>query len=538
MTATWSSVGELLRSRVLVIPLSLALVGAACAQPIYNSTPDWISTDRAYSTGADLVDLNRDGWLDLVVSNGNDMRRERVVVYYNRGDGTFPTTPDWQSDDLEYHGHLAVADVNGDGWPDVAVARPVNEGGPAAELYVNHGGTLSSLPAWTSNVNEPAFGVAFGDMNNDGRADLAVGTTWAYSSPNRYHNYVYLNVGGMLAATPGWTSADTWDYAGVCWVDADDDGWLDLALSASNTRSRIYRNLGGTFETTASWVATDGSTHDGIMFTAGDVTGDGMRDLVLADNNQLGGTGCFRLYPGRPGGLPATSATWTYADGYCSALALADLNCDGRLDLVTGAWWDYTRVFLNAGTGFGPADSWHSAGASVVERIVFGDVNRDGLRSMSETFPATPFHRRLFCLQHQPVQEVLAVVLDGQPLLASEYTASREHGWVTVGSDAAVELRVEYTVSSRPEMVITNWDDELGNYLYHNQRLVAGDANCDGRLDFDDINRFVLALVEQASFEAQYPGCRWLNADINGDGRVTFDDINPFVKCLVSGGCP
>jgi hypothetical protein len=64
-----------------------------------------------------------------------------------------------------------------------------------------------------------------------------------------------------------------------------------------------------------------------------------------------------------------------------------------------------------------------------------------------------------------------------------------------------------------------------------------GDLNCDGVVNFDDINPFVLALVSQTSYEAQYPGCVWLNADINRDRVVNFDDINPFVSCLVAGGC-
>jgi beta propeller repeat protein len=65
-----------------------------------------------------------------------------------------------------------------------------------------------------------------------------------------------------------------------------------------------------------------------------------------------------------------------------------------------------------------------------------------------------------------------------------------------------------------------------------------GDLNCDGAVNFDDINPFVTALVSQAGYEARYPDCRWLNADINLDGAVDFDDINPFVRCLVAGRCP
>jgi hypothetical protein len=61
---------------------------------------------------------------------------------------------------------------------------------------------------------------------------------------------------------------------------------------------------------------------------------------------------------------------------------------------------------------------------------------------------------------------------------------------------------------------------------------LRGDMNCDGYVDFDDINPFVLALVSKAQYEARYPGCPWLNADCNCDGHVDFDDINPFVLAL------
>jgi hypothetical protein len=47
-----------------------------------------------------------------------------------------------------------------------------------------------------------------------------------------------------------------------------------------------------------------------------------------------------------------------------------------------------------------------------------------------------------------------------------------------------------------------------------------GDVNCDGRVDFDDINPFVLALVGADGYYGQYPDCNWRNADCNGDGSA------------------
>ncbi len=59
-----------------------------------------------------------------------------------------------------------------------------------------------------------------------------------------------------------------------------------------------------------------------------------------------------------------------------------------------------------------------------------------------------------------------------------------------------------------------------------------GDMDCDGDVDFDDINPFVLALSGQNAYEATWPDCNWLNGDINNSGTVDFDDINSFVELL------
>jgi hypothetical protein len=68
--------------------------------------------------------------------------------------------------------------------------------------------------------------------------------------------------------------------------------------------------------------------------------------------------------------------------------------------------------------------------------------------------------------------------------------------------------------------------------------LLHGDLNCDGVVNFADINPFVLAISNPAAWEATYPGCPTLNGDMNGDGDFNFGDINPFVACLSTGVCP
>ncbi len=65
-----------------------------------------------------------------------------------------------------------------------------------------------------------------------------------------------------------------------------------------------------------------------------------------------------------------------------------------------------------------------------------------------------------------------------------------------------------------------------------------GDLNCDGTVDFGDINPFVLYLSNIDAWRAAFPRCHALNGDINGDGTYgqwSFGDINPFVELLING---
>ena len=66
----------------------------------------------------------------------------------------------------------------------------------------------------------------------------------------------------------------------------------------------------------------------------------------------------------------------------------------------------------------------------------------------------------------------------------------------------------------------------------------TGDLNCDGSVNFGDINPFVLYLSNFSAWQTSYPGCPSANGDINGDGTYgqgSFGDINPFVALLAGG---
>lgn len=61
----------------------------------------------------------------------------------------------------------------------------------------------------------------------------------------------------------------------------------------------------------------------------------------------------------------------------------------------------------------------------------------------------------------------------------------------------------------------------------------GGDANCDGNVDFFDIDPFVTALLTPEAYQAAYPSCNIGSADVNADGAVDFFDIDPFLDRLL-----
>ncbi|MCP4769919.1 MAG: VCBS repeat-containing protein [Planctomycetes bacterium] len=464
-----------------------------CAVPAQNPLPfdtaaSWESYTSGVTTGGDFADINGDGHLDMVVANGNDIHRQRVEVFHNDGNGNFPTSPSWQSSDIDYHGHLSVGDINGDGRPDVAVSVFLGANGFGdfghTKVYFNQGSALENTPSWQSNDSYYSFRCALGDADSDGDLDLAVAVGEPYYGAAA-KNRIYYNNNGTLSPNPGWQSSGNDHAMDVTWADVDMDGDLDLAFCTAESQNKVYFQNSGVMSTTPGWTSTDNSNPNGNSCAFADVDADGDLDFCVSDNNQLsGGDGVFKIYRNNNGTLAGTPF-WSDYQGYVSAVAFADLQLDGYPDLVGGSWWGGTDMYLNNNGNFPSNPNWHSNHNSVVEALFFGDVDGNGLKPAIMETHAGNGSKQVFYLEHAPLQSISAVRVDGVLLTNSQWSYNRTFGWVAVDSAPNNSLQVDYEWSESLDLGVTNWDSSIGNLIFKRVPLVAATVTPPGNTIFN-----------------------------------------------------
>jgi hypothetical protein len=199
----------------------------------------------------------------------------------------------------------------------------------------------------------------------------------------------------------------------------------------------------------------------------GDVNNDGFFDLAISDNNQLGGTGKFKVYLNNNGTLSTTPDWSSSFSGYGSGINLADIDSDNDKDLLTGGWWQPLRIYLNNNGTFNTNPQYTSTSTSVVEAVVCGDIDKDATVDFEDTFISTG-SKKLFYLSKIPVQDIIRVSVGTNILQADQYCSDMENGWVMLASQpaAGVEVKIKSTYSSNMDVGITNWDQNKGNYLF------------------------------------------------------------------------
>ena len=445
------------------------------AQVYFPTTPVWVSTDAGYDTGCGWADINGDGWVDLVVAKGNDMSRQKVVVYYNNG-GNLPLTPSWQSNDIDYHGQLSIGDINKDGYPDVAVSVYIGQAGFSQKgklkIYLNNNGTLSPDPSWVSQDSLYTFSCAFGDADGDGDLDLAAACGESYNLKID-NQRIYYNNNGVFETLPSWTSLDQGYGMDVNWADFDNDGRLDLVFCCERGPSKIYKNYGDSIGRMPIWISQDASQYSNSLFV-NDIDNDGWLDLAIADNNQLGGSGKFKIYKNNSGTINGTPFWTSNFSGYGSGINLCDINNDNYCDLICGAWWSACWIYVNNAGTFSPTPQWTSATNSVVETIAAADYDRDGLDTLSAAFVGNGV-KKLFYLSKNPLQKLLHIKFGNDSIPFSQFCYDLENGWVSFGTPPpnGTNISIGAIFTHDPDFAVSNWDNNIGNYLFKNSILTS-----------------------------------------------------------------
>ena len=254
-----------------------------------------------WSTSAGWFDFDKDGWLDLLVTNyidwspknnlwcgerkpgyrsycnPNNYRGQKTKLYRNNHDGTFTDVSDKSGVGLpESKGmSMVLADLNSDSWPDIAVA---NDTWPNFLFENNHDGTfsdvslISGLAASEDGRYEAGMGIDAADVDGDGNLDIYI-THLDFELNRLYHN------NGDGTFTDATYSSGIGNKAillsGVAakFIDYDNDGWPDIlqangamvdnvqlyhSLVTYKEPLLMFRNLGhGQFEKTSDTLGPD-----------------------------------------------------------------------------------------------------------------------------------------------------------------------------------------------------------------------------------------------------------------------------------------
>jgi hypothetical protein len=273
-----------------------------------------------YGQGVAVGDFDNDGYPDLYVTGYG-----RAILYHNNGDGTFTdvTAKAGVADEGGWSTSAGWFDYDKDGWLDLVVTNyiewtpktnlwcgerrpgyrsycnPGNYKGQKTKLYHNnHDGSFTDVSD-SSGVGKPeskGMGVVLADFNNDGWPDIAIANdTWP--------NFLFLNkhdgtfqdvslVSGLAASEDGRYEAGM----GIDAADVDGDGWLDVYITHLDFElNRLYHNnQDGTFDdyTYRSGIGNKAILLSGVSMKFLDYDNDGWNDIVqlngaMLDNVQL-----------------------------------------------------------------------------------------------------------------------------------------------------------------------------------------------------------------------------------------------------------
>jgi FG-GAP-like repeat len=307
----------------------------------------------------DVADVNGDGFPDLVAADNES-------VWAALGDGTGRFQKQAPMPSKGQPEALAAADVNGDGAPDIIVEVFYQRANLLIARLGKGDGTFGPPQSILAIVNS---GFAAGDLNGDGYADVVMSDAFS----NRLQIY-WGSAAGAWTLGPVLSTryGPAQEPQTVAIGDFNGDGKPDIAVSTGTSYVEVFPGRGdGTF---ASEVVTPAPVNGALA--VGDMNGDGLPDLVLSGLNGSiqdstgvllsNGDGTFRA------GQFLTSPYWT------GALAVADFNGDGNLDVVVLPLGQQLVTYSGDGQGGLKAGPLYGAGAGAWTNLAAGDFLNNG----------------------------------------------------------------------------------------------------------------------------------------------------------------
>jgi hypothetical protein len=334
----------------LTVTLSLAAPAFAATITVDRNDP----ASRTGARGIAVADLNRDGWLDIATANHGP---DGVEVLINRGaaGGYTPTFIPIAGGPFD----IAAADLNRDGIPDLAVAAA-----DANEIDVLFGQASGGFSALHISAPSNPRGLAIGDLDKDGNPDI-VYTQFA----NQGVQVLYGDGNGHFAARRGADHVDV-NPQGVAIADFNMDGWPDLVVASSGTvgLAILYQTPGaGTFTRTDLNVPTQQN-----VVTVADFNRDGRPDIAAASTASSAVTIFINAKSF------TTTLVYSSGGGSTRGIAAIDLDRDGAPDVITGNRGSSTIDVL-PGNGDGTFGTPYGFAAGSGSRAVaVGDFDNDG----------------------------------------------------------------------------------------------------------------------------------------------------------------
>lgn len=225
--------------------------------------------------GLAIGDLNGDGKPDLVFTRGSAFGKpEGVCVLLGNGDGTFGPATEYRAGFEPTS--VAIADLNGDGIPDLVVDSPEPGGGPVTVLLGNGDGTFG--PEKSLGIGGATISIAIGDLNGDGIPDIAAANFISESVA-----VLFGNGDGSFAPVKNF-AAGTGSNA-VAIGKLNGDGFPDLAVTNQKTDSVsvLLGNGSGEFGKPKRFAAGPAA---GSLVIA-DLNGDSRPDLVVGNGRSV-----------------------------------------------------------------------------------------------------------------------------------------------------------------------------------------------------------------------------------------------------------